>query len=513
MAFLDFNDNAWQGEIGDISRILVGEQARYTYPSADASETIDGTRVASVGNVDGLYPQQLALNPGSDLGAQISFIENPALSGALSAAPGEPGTPELLGTIYLPLAGEGTAPYIRNIMQSRGSSGNDATIVYSAQRAGTYTNNSYQDVSGSSMNIDVSPSGGSGYDTVMQARIGFRDKADPDGSAISLTGTTGTITINGTDLNGDAISEVITVTASDIAFSSGESEAFVFSTSYFQSITSPVVASGFSGGQILFQTRQPGRQVSFTSYDLAMSSYLSLEMDKGNVPFTYRGCYATAGRIEVRERDELLQLSIEMSGRSSHPYENLAGTKVPDVTDANKDTVATTDYRTDISGLDIDLISENLMVGARTFVSIGDIKLPVINATLDFGLAVERSPVLTGDINIAGAPYRRRRRPLLTGEIHFSKMSNLSLSALNNVREEYIKINFSNRSRGGFPYEHEITFRKGQFQEAGDPTVDADIIRQSFSLLALPSSQGMSDDLTWRASYPIFTGSHELRNY
>lgn len=510
MAFLDFNDAAWQGEIGDVSRVLVGEQARYAYPSTDASEVVDGSRLAIVGAQDGLYIQQVAMNPGSDLGGQINFIENPALTGGLSAAPGVPGTRDITGTLYLPLTGNGNAPYIRNILQSKGTgSGNGVSVSKTLSASDHLSDELVTDAELSGTNaVTVSmPERG----LPVRARLYLENGTDSEGNSVALAFASGKSSagfeITGIDAAGETVSERIICSTC----STGDT---LLGTVYFRDIQT-ILPFDWGAGVYSLRFYDASTTVTFSPYDLAMLSYLSLEIDKGNVPFTYRGMYATGARIEVRDRDELLQLGIEMSGRSAHPYENLAGTRVPDVTAGNKATVQSTDYRTDLSvsalsGLEI--ISEHAMVGARTFLTIGDtaIKLPVINATLDFGINTERSPVLTGDINIVGAPYRRRRRPVLSGELHFSKQNNLSIDALNAIQQDYVKINFSNRARGGFPYEHEITFRKGLFEEVGDPTVDADIIRQRFSLLGLPSSQGLSDDLSWRAVYSAY---EPVRNY
>ena len=495
MAFLDFQDNAWQGEIGDVSRVLVGEQRYYKYEGSAGNDVIDGTRLYAAGTNYGLYQYQIAMNPGSDLGSQINFIENPALTGALTAAPGVPGTRNIIGTLYLPLTGDGNAPYIRNILQSHSTSGTAPTITGQKTTTGSahITDEFVTEgdiTSSTALSVTVNA-----LTIPARARIYLEDT---DSDTLAMSGSAAHFDIVGIDHADNAITERITCT-------SCENGDVVIGNIYFKDITS-INPIGWSAGQFGLRFYDPSYTITFFPYDLSMNSFLSLEIDKGNVPFTYRGCYATGARIEVRERDELLQLAIDMDGRTSYPYENLAGTQVPEVTESNKSTVASTDYRTDLSveGLsNLEIISEHAMIGARTLMTIGDsdVRLPVINATLDFGINTERSPVLTGDPNIAGAPYRRRRQPILSGELHFSKQSNLSIDALNAIQQDYLKINFSNKARGGFPYEHEITFRKGQFQEVGDPTVDSDIIRQRFSVLGLPSAQGLSDDLSWKAVY------------
>ena len=513
MAFLDYTDAAWRGEDGSISRILVGEQTNYIYNNSGAA-AIDGTRLADSTN-NGLYKYQLALNPDSDLGATLNFIENPALTGDLTAKPGEPGRREIAGTLYLPLTGDGNAVFIRNVLQSKTSSGSSATISATTAQGKLST-----DVVAASTSLDSSSitagdittgTKNTGTGNVARLKVTLAGFTNSGNTRDVTAGGFGVIEITGTDWNDEIINEQILVPADSSATATFDS------LYYYKSVTA-VDTSGFlsaGSGTFKIEAFDNSQTVVFDPDDTDMWSFLSLEFDKGGVPNTYRGMYASGCRIEVGGPDELLQLAIEMSGRSSHLFENLAGTKIPGVTSANKSTITTTNYRTNInaSGLSgMEIISEDLMVGARTLVSmgVGDAKLPVINASLDFGLRIERSPVLTGDPTVASRPYRRRRQPLLTGEIQYSKQSNFSVDALNSIQQNLVKVTFARKTVGGFPFEHTVQFRKAQFQEVGDPTIVDDLVRQRFSLLGLPSAAGQVDDLKWTALYSKYSA---VRNY
>ena len=507
MSILDFTDANWQGEVGDISRLIVVEQENYKDEPDWASEI---NRLATAA-ATGIYKYQTGLNPDTDLAARPNFVENPALTGNLTAKARALGQIDTVGTLYLPLT-RSVHPYIRNILQSQGWSSSPAasdTIVRTpAAAAGIIT----PLVVAASTALDAS--------SITVADITSHTTTAPAALTVTLAnfsnsgnsrdvaaGGNGVITLVGKDHWNTVISEDILVPANSAA-------AATFKSRYYWKDVDSCSTSGFlaaGSGTFSIAARNDSQKVVFKPYDKAMSSYLLLEFMKGRVPNLYRGMYASGAQIRVAGANELLQLVIPMGGRKASLYENLAGVKVPVVSASNKATLFDTDYAsTPPTG--VVFVSDPVMSGARTKVSlgVGGERLPIINMNFDFGLQFDPSPVITGDPEELAPPIRRSRQPLLSGALQYSLASNFSLSALNAIQEDFIKIIFEEKAYGAFPDQHEITIRKTQFLETGDPSVRSGVTEQPFSMLGLPSSPGVVDDL----SYSIFSPfAQDVRNY
>lgn len=468
------------------------------------------TRVATATEA-GIYKYQTGLNPDSDVAARPNFIENPALSGNLTAKAHVLGQVDTIGTLYLPLT-RSIHPYIRNILQSRGWNSAPAdsdTILHTpAMPAGEIPTKvvaaaTALDVSHISVG-DITGATGSAPASLTVTLAGFSNSgANRDVAA----GANGVISLVGKDHWNTTITEDILVPANAEATAT-------FKSRYFWKNVEACTTSGFlaaGNGTFSITARDDSQKVVFKPYDKTMSSYLLLEFMKGRVPNLYRGMYASGATIRVTGANELLQLVIPMGGRKAALYENLAGTKVPEITESNKATFFDTDYAS-TPPADVEFISEPVMSGARTQVSlgVGAQRLPIININFDFGLRFDPSPVITGDPEELAPPIRRSRQPMLTGALQYSLATNLSLTALNAIQEDFVKIIFEDKAYGAFPDQHEITMRKTQFLETGDPAVRAGVTEQPFSMLGLPSTQGVVDDL----SYSIFSPfAQDVRNY
>ena len=501
MSILNFTDEDWQGETGDISRLIVVEQPNYTDEPVWATEI---NRLASA-TATGIYKYQTGLNPDSDLAARPNFIENPALSGNLTAKARALGQVDLVGTLYLPLT-RSIHPYIRNILQSRGwttvPAATDTIIRTPATPVGAIstavvTAGAVLDPATDKVAGDITSSTMTAPASLTVTLAGF---AAADGS--------GSITLTGTDHWGTVITEEILVPA-------GSAATATFESQYFWKSVTAVVTSGFlaaGSGTFGIIASDHSQRVTFKPYDKAISSYILVEFMKGRVPNLYRGLYAIAGTtIRVAGANELLQLVIPVGGRKAELRKNLVGTTVPQITPATKATFFDTDYASPPPA-GVEFISDPVMSGARTKVEIGvgDQRLPIINVNFDFGLQFDPSPVITGNPEELAQPIRRSRQPLLTGAIQYSLASDLTTAALNAIQEEYVKLSFENRSYGGFPDQHVITMRKTQFLEVGDPAIRAGVTEQPISMLGLPSSPGVVDDL----SYSIFSPfAQDVRNY
>ena len=238
MSILDFTDENWQGETGDISRIIAIEQENYTDEPDWASEI---NRLATA-DATGVYRYQTGLNPDSDLAARPNFIENPALSGNLTAKARSLGQIDLVGTIYLPLT-RSIHPFIRNILQSRGWTtvpvatdtivripaspvGNLTTAVVAAATTLQATTIAVGDITGSTGTAPARL-------TVTLAAFSSTG-ANRDVAA----GGNGVITLTGTDHWGTTLTEEILIPANSAA-------AATFESQYYWKDVDTVVTSGF----------------------------------------------------------------------------------------------------------------------------------------------------------------------------------------------------------------------------------------------------------------------------
>lgn len=331
-SILDFTaDDYPGGETGDNSQLIIYEQENYK----DEPTTTQVGRVADPGNSTpadrpGIYKYQVALNPNTDVAVRPNFIENPALSGNLTAKEGILGRQEILGTLYLPLTHVGLGPYIRNILQSRGWSATpaaDDTIV----------------------RTPATPVGKLG--TTPIASIALYSATQPrDATAISsLTGTApaslvltvetavaatgdiasgyqaGLVRLTGIDHWDNELTDNFVIpagTAANTTFKSGK---------YWKNITT-YETEGFDSnfaGTFKVEAFDESQLITFKPYDLEMVSYLLTGLNKGRSPNKYRSGYARNARISVQGVDQLAELQMDIGGRKAHLYENFAGLKVP----------------------------------------------------------------------------------------------------------------------------------------------------------------------------------------
>ena len=561
MNLLDYKSEPTARSVsGGSSRLLLFEQEHYL----NEPTTAELIRVADPGNATpanrpGWYQYQLGLNPESELGIQPNFIENPALSGNLTAQAGKSGRQSILGTLNFPMT-RAMGVLARHILQSRNTT--DGTITRSPATI-TGTGHDYGKLSadvfatapalqpGSTKTINSAFNTAltaKSYPVQLEVEITAQDIADVP--ATSRHG--GVITITGTDHWDNEISDtaiVPRVTADDTNKGRATGDAIKVAH-YWKTITS-VVTSGFAattGGTFQIKAYDTAQTVTFKPYDGFMVSYLLAAMAVGDVPRFVRGLYASTAQIVVTGPDALVEVRIGVGGRRGYlrqrptpDYFLNSGTPVykatdgtftpahdsnnanhgpiipqalPDITagssDAEKQALADTDYRLRKPDA-VEIISDPVMDTNRVELAIGTtgIRLPIRSLTADFGIQFEESGTITVPEENP-QPGRRSRTPTMSGEYTYYKSDGLDVQAINNIIADFLVVTFSEKGRGAFPDEHKVTWRKTQLQEIGTPRAVEGEIGVAYSMSGLPSQGGIADDITYEMTVPFY---QDVRNY